>query len=187
MKSILLIPVLLIMLAASSTRGLAQDNVGMARYSGANELAYPENTDMWIFMGSALGSEYGEEPFDPADPGAIGVVTMEPSAYQYFRKHGHYADGTMFLLTFHPALAESSPQLPGFVQGDLAAQEIHVIDSQRFDEGRGFYIFPPDATPGALAGKIPDGSECVECHMNEAQYNGTFTQFYPIMRDLPKN
>jgi hypothetical protein len=162
----------------------AQDDLGAAQYNASNQLVFPERTDEWIFLGSSLGSEYGEEPFDPANPGVIGVVQMEPSAYRYFLENREYADGSMFLLSFFASEAESSPQLPGFVQGARQAQEIHVIDSARFTEGRGFFLYEGSATPGTASSKLPDNSPCVQCHIPEGQYNGTFTQFYPTIRDL---
>ncbi len=162
---------------------LAQTDLAAALYSN-EQLIYPQHTDEWIHLGSSLGSEYGDEPFNSTKPGAIGVVQMEPTAYRYFLENGEYADGTMLLLSFYSAAAESSPQLPGFVQGSMNAQEFHVIDSNRFNEGRGFFLFPATATPGTTSAKVPDGSECVECHMAEAAYNGTFTQFYPTIRHL---
>ena len=163
--------------------GQAQSDLGVAVYSN-NQLQYPQRTDEWIHMGSSLGSEYSDDPFDPSSPGTIGVVKMEPGAYRYFLDNGEYADGTMFLLSFYTSEAESDPQLPGFVQGELEAQEIHVIDARRFAEGRGFFLYPADATPATASTKIPDGSTCVECHKAEAAYNGTFTQFYPTIRHL---
>lgn len=162
----------------------AQDNVGMARYDAQNQLQFPADTDQWIHVGSSLGSEYGDEPFDPANPGTLGVVQMEPAAYKYFKDHGRYADGTMFLLSFYSSEAESSPQLPGFVQGDLQAKEIHVIDRERFTEGRAFYLYGAQAPAGTLSTRMPDNSGCIQCHIPEGAYDGTFTQFYPILRDL---
>lgn len=162
----------------------AQSDLGVAQYDAQEGLKFPANTDEWIHMGSSLGSEYSDEPFDAADPGTIGVVKLEPEAYRYFKEHGEYADGTMFLLSFYTSEAESRPQLPGFVQGELEAKEIHVVDSQRFSEGRGFFLYPGDAAPGSATRKVPDGSACFVCHMAEGDYNGTFTQFYPSLRHL---
>lgn len=176
----------LLCLSALLSSGLAQAQaeLGIAQYNANGQLAFPERTDEWIFLGSSLGSDYGEAPFDPADPGAIGVVQMEPAAYRYFLANREYADGTMFLLSFYASEAESSPQLPGFVQGALQAKEIHVIDNGRFSEGRGFFLYQAAATPGTASSKLPDNSPCVQCHIPEGQYNGTFTQFYPTIRDL---
>src|SRR5688572_19801660 len=107
---------------------LAQTDLGVAQYTEAGELRYPVNLVEWIQTGASLGSEYSEEPFDPQNPGTIGVVQMEPAAYRYFLENNTYADGTMFLLSFYRAEGKSEPQLPGFVQGPLLSQEIHVLD-----------------------------------------------------------
>jgi hypothetical protein len=169
-----------------SATGLEAQNdaLDVAEYNDQNQLIFPAGTEFWVHMGSALGGEYSDEPFDPDDPGTLGVVQIEPAAYRYLLAHGRYADGTMFLLSFYRANAESSPQLPGFVQGDLLSREIHVIDSKRFDEGRAFYMYPATATSETAADKLPEGSACVRCHITEGAYDGTFTQFYPPIRDL---
>jgi hypothetical protein len=160
------------------------DDLGIARYDERNQLLFPEDADVWIHLGSTLGGEYNDEPFNPADPGTLGVVQMEPQAYRYFQRNRTYADGTMFLLSFYEARGESDPQLPGFVQGDLQAREIHVIDASRYNEGRAFFLFPAGATGETAAEKLPEGSACVQCHIPEGDFNGTFTQFYPPIRDI---
>jgi hypothetical protein len=161
----------------------AQIAIEAPHYNSEGELLYPEDTDMWVHMGSSLGSDYSEGPFDPDNPGTLGVVQIEPSAYRYFMENNEYADGTMFLLSFYASESESSPQLSGFVQGRLNAKEIHVIDSARFEEGRGFFLYEAEDIAGDASPKLPNGSTCVVCHMAEGDYNGTFTQFYPPIRD----
>ncbi len=157
----------------------AQDNLNVAQYNATGELQKPANLEQWIQTGASLGSEYSDEPFDPAHPGSIGIVQMEPAAYDYFMKNKTYAEGTMFLLSFYEAKSKSEPQLPGFVQGKLAAQEIHVLD-KRFDEGHGFFMFP---TNGAQSSKvIPGPNDCTTCHLEHGKFNGTFAQFYPTLR-----
>lgn len=162
----------------------AQPDLGIARYNGNGELLMPADTAHWIHAGSVLGGRYGEEgatlQFDPANPGATGVVQVEPSAFRYFMEHGEYADGTMFLLSFYRSEAKSDPQLTGFVQGSLLQQEIHVIDKNRFGEARAFFIFNVGQYSSA---RVPDGSDCVACHSSEGALDGTFTQFYPVLRD----
>jgi len=173
-------------LVLSTTASKAQQELAVVRYNEQDQLVFPGNTDVWVHMGSTLGGEYNDEPFDPGDPGTLGVVQMEPEAYRYFLEHGEYADGTMFLLSFYAAETESDPQLPGFVQGALLAREIHVIDGGHYAEGRGFYLFPATATAGTTSDKIPDGSPCVQCHVAEGAYDGTFTQFYPPIRSASR-
>lgn len=153
-----------------------------APFTAENLLAFPAGTDRWIAVGSGIGGEYSEEPFDPANPGTIGVVQMEPTAYDYFLEHGEYADGTMFLLSFYIPQEKPDPALPGFVQGPLAQQEIHVIDAQRFpEEGRAFYLYRPGSNEPAAP--LPLGSPCFVCHTEHGDLDATFIQFYPRLRD----
>lgn len=165
-----------------TTLACAQTDLGVAQYNAEGQLLKPANLEEWIQAGASLGSDYGEGPFDPQNPGAIGVVQMEPTAYRYFMENGTYADGTMFLLSFFAAEAQSSPQLPGFVQGDMRAQEIHVIDKARFGDqlGHAFFMFPI-AGPTAST-RLPAGNDCVTCHTEEGAFDGTFSQFYPQVR-----
>jgi len=163
----------------------AQDALGVARYSDAGALQRPADLATWIHMGSSLGSDYRKEPFDPAEPGVIGVVQMEPAAYRHFLENGSYADGSMFLLSFYAAEQNSDPQLQGFVQGELRAQEIHVIDEARFADGRAFFMFQEPAQTESAA--LAPGNECVQCHEAEGDYNGTFVQFYPAIRAVPRS
>jgi hypothetical protein len=171
---------LLVAILFNVTSALAQANLEVAQYTEAGDLRYPANLAEWIQTGASLGSEYSEEPFDPQNPGTIGVVQMEPTAYRYFLEHDTYADGTMFLLSFYRAEGKSEPQLPGFVQGPLLTQEIHVIDKARFSDGRGFFIFSNRAPTST---RLADGNECTVCHNEHGAFDGTFVQFYPDLRD----
>jgi hypothetical protein len=158
----------------------AQTDLGVAQYDAEGHLLKPGNLEEWIQTGASLGGDYNQGPFDPQNPGVIGVVQMEPGAYRYFMENGTYADGTMFLLTFYRAEAKSSPQLAGFVQGDVAGQEIHILDKARFDEGgHAFFMFPGDT---AASTRVAAGNECVACHTSEGAFDGTFSQFYPSVR-----
>jgi hypothetical protein len=153
-----------------------------AQWTSEGALVLPENADRWITVGTGIGGEYSDAPFDPQNPGTIGVVQMEPDAYDYFLEHGEYADGTMFLLSFYRTLEKLDPALPGFMQGDLAQREIHLIDARRFpQEGRAFYIYRPGMTEAPAP--MPLGSACFVCHMEHGDYEGTFVQFYPLLRE----
>ena len=171
----------LILLAALPAAVFAQNNLGVAEYNDAGELKYPSNLVEWIQSGASVGGRYDGAAFDPENPGVIGVVQMEPSAYRYFMENGTYADGTMFLLSFFEATSKSDPQLSGFVQGALNSQEIHVIDRTRFDdEGHAFFIFPTKQTPTST--RIAAGNECIACHSEHGDFDSTFIQFYPDLR-----
>lgn len=174
------------LLAGSGVFGQPPDpspRLNAASYSANGELQFPADADTWVVLGTSLGSDYAEGAFDPRNPGTIGVVQIEPSAYRRVLETGAYPDGTMLLLTFYNAEAQSEPQLQGFVQGPVRAREIHVIDTQRFPtEGRAFFVYPGTDVNSAAA--TPVGSECVRCHSEHGRLNATFAQFYPPFRQL---
>jgi Cytochrome P460 len=171
--------------ALSTLAAFGQDGdrgrLDVARYEADGKLSFPAGTDRWIAAGSDIGGTYADRPFDPARPGAIGVVQMEPTAYDYFLKNGRYADGTMFLLTFYAVQQNPQPALQGFVQGAVTGREIHVIDQRRFTkEGSGFFVFSQGTEQPVAPMSL--GSVCVQCHAREGAFEGTFVQFYPPLR-----
>jgi hypothetical protein len=168
--------------ACSDQAPPAQANLGIAEYTAAGELVFPADVDQWIHLGSSLGQGYFEErAFAPEDPGGFGIVTIEPTAYRYLLEHKEYADGTMLLLTFYSTASAPQPELNGFVQGDITAREIHVIDRSRFAEERGFFLFGEGVTASPV---VPAPNQCLTCHAEHARFDGTFTQFYPSIREL---
>jgi hypothetical protein len=152
------------------------------QFTASDELIFPADTDRWVLLGTNIGGDYSDAAFDPSHPGNIGVVQMEPSAYTYLLQNGEYADGTMFLLSFYETQAKPEPGLNGFVQGDLAAREIHVVDRVKYQDNRAFYMFGADG--GGPSAMIPAGNECVQCHAEHGAFDSTFTQFYPTIRDI---
>ena len=159
--------------------GAATDALTVARFDASGRLLRPERLDRWVFVGAGLGMNYSGDAFSVEHPGAFQVVLMEPAAYDYLRRHGRYADGTMFLLSFYSTEHASSIDRSGFTPGALSAFEIHVIDRARYSEGRAFFSFGRDAQQAAA---LPPGSDCVQCHVPKGAYDGTFTQFYPPLR-----
>src|SRR5690606_7126320 len=103
------IPSLLLCLLASQPT--AQTTVDSASYTASGELLFPADTETWVYMGTTLGGDFNDQPFDPAQGATFGIVQMEPAAYRYFRENGSYADGSMFLLSFYDSEGKSDPQL----------------------------------------------------------------------------
>ena len=165
-------------LGASDAAPTPADSLHAARYDGTR-LLRPDDLDRWVFLGASLGMDYNNTTFSPESPGAFHVVLMEPSAYEYFMKHGRYADGSMFLLSFYDTQRGVSVDRAGYVPGALSAFEIHVIDRARYTEKHAFFPFAKD---DAKADVLPPGSPCVQCHVPKGAYEGTFTQFYPPIR-----
>lgn len=164
---------------ASNSKSIQTARVEVAKFSTAGALDKPEALDKWIHLGSNIGHGYNGESFATDDPGTFRVVAMEPSSYDYFIEHGEYANGTMFSLSVFDVLSKVEPDLNGFSQGKLRGFEIHLIDSERNQDGREFFMFAADdlnATP------LADQSICVNCHEKEAEFESTFVQFYPKLK-----
>ncbi|WP_308375580.1 cytochrome P460 family protein [Microbulbifer sp. RZ01] len=143
----------------------------------------PGNIDQWIFLGATVGHGYpdGESrSFSLNSPGMIQIVQMEPGAYRYLKQHGNYADGTMLSLSFYNTQEKPSPAVDGVVQKDLASFEIHILDREKYSDKRAFFLFQNGDN---TAGMIPKGNACIDCHEKDAEYDGTFVQFYPVLRD----
>ena len=158
------------------------ERLSAAQFTASEELIFPGNTDRWVLLGTNIGGDYSDGKFDPSHPGNIGVVQMEPSAYTYLLEHGEYADGTMFLLSFYETQEKPEPGLNGFVQGDLAGREIHLVDRVKYQDDRAFYLFSADGRgPSTM---LPAGNECVQCHAEHGAFDSTFTQFYPTIRHI---
>ena len=158
------------------------ERLGSPQFTPLDELIFPADTDRWVVLGTNIGGDYSDAEFNPKNPGMIGVVQMEPNAYTYLLENGEYADGTMFLLSFYQTQEKPEPGLNGFVQGDLAGLEIHVVDRVKYQDNRGFYLFATDGRePSAM---LPAGNECVQCHAEHGAFDSTFTQFYPTIRHI---
>lgn len=157
----------------------------IARFSAGGTLLKPQDLESWVFVGTSLGLGYNEAQFKPAPPGLFQVVQVEPTAFRYFMEHGHFAPGSMLLLSFYGTETRMANNSPGYVQSGLRGQEIHLIDpARKADNGHVFYGFQPGGNEGTA---VPPGNECVRCHLAHGAFEGAFIQFYPLMRGrIPK-
>ena len=181
---IVLISIPLFFINAAHGETERADRITIAKFNQGGSLVRPTNVDEWVFLGGTVGHGYTPEglgeAFSLSNPGLIQVIQMEPSAYKYFKKMGRYADGTMLSLSFYNILDNPRPTVDGFIQGSLNTFEIHLIDKVTFKDKRAFFLFADSeiATP-----MIREGNDCVICHKNEAHFDGTFSDFYPVVRD----
>lgn len=161
----------------------AVTNIKVARFNDQAQLLRPADLEHWVLLGASIGHGYSggrNNRFSSTDPGLIQVVTMEPTAFAYFKENAALADGTMLSLSFYRSLPRPEPLVDGIVQGDLASFEIHLIDKERFADKSAFYLFKNEA---ASARMIPAGNDCVSCHNQHGSFDSTFAQFYPPMRN----
>ncbi len=157
----------------------------VAKFTSEGNLLKPADLQSWVFVGTSLGLGYNAEQFKPTPPGLFQVVQMEPTAFRYFMENGHFAPGSMMLLSFYGTEARVSDSGTGYVQSGLKAQEIHLIDpARRADGGHVFYGFQPDGNEGK---PMAPGNVCVRCHLEHGAFEGAFIQFYPVMSGrIPK-
>ena len=159
------------------------DKIEIAKITDDGKLIKPSNIDEWNFLGTILGHGYPQDDnrkFSRENPGLIHVVQIEPKAYRYLKQHKKYADGTMLALSFYSTQEKPAPLTDGVVQKHLTAFEIHILDKEKYKDKRAFFIFEGYELK---ANMIPPGNACVTCHNEEGAFDGTFTQFYPVIRD----
>jgi hypothetical protein len=152
-----------------------------AKFDTAGHVLRPGNLDQSVFLGAGLGMDYNSKAFSVDHPGPFQIVLMEPAAYAYFRQRGRYADGTLLLPSFYATQKGASIDRAGFVLGDLSNFDIHMIDHARFaKEGRAFFTFGKNDRQSTA---LPEGGACVECHQPKGAFDGSFAQFYPLLRE----
>lgn len=143
------------------------------------------DTERWVFLGTTVDHgvvpEDGSRKFSADDPGHILITQMEPGAYDYFRKNRRYADGTTFATSIYKPHEKPEPAMDGVVQGNLAVLFVHKLERKERDVQHAFYVF---RNGEGTAKRIPGGNECVACHTNNGDLDGTYVQFYPVLRDL---
>lgn len=153
-------------------------------YDETGALLRPERWEEWVLVGTSMGLSYSEGnppasrgPDDP--PGMFHNVLMPGWAHESYRETGTFPDRTMLALAIYDVGTRAPPRERGFYQGDLVALELHVKDTERFDEGWGFFNF---GTEGDRAEVIPSEASCYSCHAEHAARDDVFTQFYPLLR-----
>jgi hypothetical protein len=178
--------------AAGTARAPAQEPapaapaaLSVARFTADGRLQKPADLASWVFVGTSLGMGYNPGSFNAARPGQFQVVLMEPNAYRHFVETGRYAPGSMFLLSFYDAdVQKRSINQNGFTQAELTNYEIHLVDPASNADGRIFYLFRAESTEGT---PLPPGNACARCHVQHGAFDGTFAQFYPVIRPrIPK-
>ena len=174
----------ILLLSSSYGQVKERERISVTKFTDNGSLIRPANIDEWIFLGASVGHGYPPKQragkFSISNPGKIQIVQMEPSAYKYFKSRGHYADGTMLSLSFYNISKAPEPAVDGLVQGSLETFEIHLLDKERFKDKRAFYLYSGNEVEAIM---IPEENDCVVCHNNEAHFDGTFSDFYPVIRD----
>jgi hypothetical protein len=147
------------------------------QYTADGALRRPADVDRWILVGASLGLGYSDATED--GPGMFHRVYLEPTAYDHYRETGRFRDGTMLALTIRQPSRRVPPSRAGWTEGELAAVEMAVKDSARFDGAWAYFDFGrARQTARAIASE-----RCARCHAQHAIRDNVFVQFYPQLRD----
>ena len=176
------------LLIASSLPVVAADGEADGpRFESDGKLAKPENYREWPLIGAGIGMAYGplRDAASASGHPPFTNVFVNPSSYRSFLKTGAWPDKTIFVLEIRESVAvnKADKGANGYFQGELAGIEAEVKDEKRFPGKWGFFGLNPAQPSGA---QIPVGASCYSCHAKNAAVENTFTQFYPVLRDVAK-
>ena len=168
-------------------------DVNTATFNEDGSVQAPDNYYKWVHVGTVA------EP-DELNPNGVAPfpefhsVYVEPSAFDYFMKHGSWAEGTQIIKERTlvregdncdektGACVEASGT--GYFQGAFKGLELSIKDTQRFSNepgGWAYFSFGNDGKPYAKSAEPFPTTACNTCHENAAEIDFVFTQFYPLL------
>jgi hypothetical protein len=163
------------------------------QYSAAGELNRPADYQTWVFVGSNLGLEYDENATKDkpaakdvpkkAKAGNFHNVYINPEAYVQYVKTGKFPEKTVLILDIFKAEERERGDIvsEGLVPGPQSGLAVAVKNSARPDGSKtdwAYYDFPKDQ---ATAKAFPDKA-CYNCHLDHADDDNVWVQFYPTLR-----
>jgi hypothetical protein len=153
-----------------------------AVFSKDGKLQRPEGYRNWRFVTAGLAMSYGPAAKAAALSGHVMFdnVFVQPEAYDAFLRDNVWPEGTMFVLELRSTGTQRRPNNKGYFQTDLAAVEVSVKDSARF-EGRWAYF---EFGGKASSAKPQSEKNCFACHHRDAAVDMTFVQFYPTLQKV---
>jgi hypothetical protein len=140
-------------------------------------LLKPRDYREWILLGESPAHDTTAAKGTVDRPGAHRVYS-DPNGHRAFATTGAFAEGTVMI--WERARGASDRDSHPHGQALLLAS---VKDSARFENGWGFFDF----TGGlgrleAAAEPAPASKGCRTCHLEEADTDSVFTQFYAELR-----
>jgi hypothetical protein len=156
-------------------------------------LLQPKNFRRWVFIGAPLtpnALNSGNASFPE-----YHNVYVQPEAFQYYRDHGEWPEGTMMAkelqLTGGKAAEKDGsryePSGRGYFPGAVNGMDVSVKDSTRFGESKnwGFYNFGHHAAPYEASAAPAPIAACAGCHIANASEDMVYMDLYrPIVEPL---
>jgi hypothetical protein len=154
-----------------------------AAFTAAGQVQEPANYRDWVFLSSGLGMTYGPAAPAAGRPPLFDNVYVNPESYRAFMSTGRWPEGTMLVLEVRRSISNQSINNGGYTQGDIAAIEAAVKDSQRFADTGGwkYFGFGTTVVAGESAAPQPPSASCYGCHSQHTAVENTFVQFYPTL------
>lgn len=161
-------------------------------------LMQPKNfREKWIFIGAPFtphGLNGGQANFPE-----FHNVYVQPEAFQHYRDHGVWPEGTMMLkeLQLTDIAGKSNVQDDGsryetsgrgYFPGPVNGMDVSVKDSTRFSESKnwGYFNFGHHAPPYAASSPAAPIGACAACHIANASEDMVYMEMYrPIVNPLP--
>jgi Cytochrome P460 len=170
-----------------------REGANRPQYTDQGELKLPAGFETWVFVGANLGIEYRdagapaakkEEP-KPAPAGKFHNIYINPEAYEHFVKTGKFPEQTILVLDIYQADAGEPREVvsAGLYPGRQTDVAVAVKNSSRPDGSTtdwAYYDFPAGKT---TAKAFPDKA-CYDCHLQHADVDNVWVQFYPTLRSV---
>lgn len=165
------------------------------QYNAQGELKRPEGFDSWVFVGANLGLEYrdagapaSDKQEEPAEKANFHNVYINPEAYEHYARTGKFPEGTVLVLDIYQADAGEPKSIVshGRFPGKQVSVAVAVKDSARPDGSKtdwAYYEFPLGNPADASAKAFPNKA-CYDCHLQHADDDNVWVQFYPTLRKL---
>ena len=192
----------LVIVGALGVGGLHSDEPKPATASGPQydahgDLKRPADFRKWVFVGANVGLEYSDDvkAADAKDVererrkklGDFLYVYINPEAYDHYAKTGKFPEKTVLLIDAYESKEREKKSIvsEGLYPGEESHFAVAVKNSARPDGGKtnwAYYTFQK----GAATAKAHADSACYQCHLDHADDDNVWTQFYPTLRRLKK-
>jgi hypothetical protein len=150
-------------------------------YDASGQLQLPADYRRWVLVGSSVGLTYAETS---GGHQMFGTTLMEPTAHEHYLRTGTFREGTMLVLLMQGIGSGVMPSRAGQFASDIHVVEMAVKDGKRTPEGWAYYGFGGPMGGGYRTAASPQPkTSCYACHVEHAQTDNVFTQFYGLLAD----
>ncbi|HLJ09819.1 MAG TPA: cytochrome P460 family protein [Planctomycetaceae bacterium] len=162
------------------------------QYTADGELKRPTDYRTWVFVGANMGLEYRDD--DAKDPpprkdqahvkvGNFHNVYINPESYRHYMKTGEFPQKTMLVLDIYKG-EKGDPKsvvAEGLFPGNESGFAMAVKNSARPDGSTTDWAYYDFGVDKQSAKALPDRA-CYDCHLQHANEDNVWVQFYPTLR-----